>query len=255
METTLHRQLKELYADAKSEQEVQLGNYRIDVVRDNVLVEIQLGSLAAIRDKIQTLLENHRVLLVKPIIDRKHLIKLKSRGGEIISRRRSPKRGNVMSLFDELVYCTKIFPHPNLCIDVPFIEIEELRFEGQGRKRWRRKNSFQIEDQKLLTVTSIQRFVSGTDLRKLIQKKLPATFHTGHLAQATGEPRKTAQQMAYCFARMNISEQVGKEGNTLLYRFKRTRQKKNAPVFKEILPALPWAPAGENIAHARTTGP
>jgi hypothetical protein len=255
METTLHRQLKELYADARSEQEVQLGNYRIDVVRDNVLVEIQLGSLAAIRDKIQTLLENHRVLLVKPIIDRKHLIKLKSRGGEFISRRRSPKRGNVMSLFDELVYCTRIFPHPNLCIDVPFIEIEELRFEGQGRKRWRRKNSFQIEDQKLIGVTRVQRFVSGADLRKLIPKKLPSTFHTGHLAQATGEPLKKAQQMAYCFARMNISEQVGKEGNTLLYRFKTTRQKKNAPVFKDILPTLPWTPSGGNIAHARTTGP
>jgi hypothetical protein len=255
METTLHRQLKELYADENSQQEVQMDKYRIDVIRDDVLVEIQLGSLAAIRDKIQTLLKNHRVLLVKPIVDRKHLIKLKSRGGDIISRRRSPKRGNIMSLFDELVYCTKIFPHPNLCIDVPFIEIEELRFEGQGRKRWRRKNSFQIEDQKLIGVTRVQRFVSGADLRKLISKKLPSTFHTGDLAQAAGEPRKTAQQMAYCFARMNISEQVGKEGNTLLYRFKTTRPKKNTPVFKGILPALPWAPSEENIAQARTTGP
>ena len=72
---------------------------------------------------------------------------------------------------------------------------------------------------------------------------------------AIGEPRKTAQQMAYCFARMNISEQIGKEGNTLLYRFKNTRQKKNLRVFEEILPALPWAPSGENIAQARTAGP
>ncbi|MDP7040263.1 MAG: hypothetical protein QGI45_13980 [Myxococcota bacterium] len=239
METTLHRQLKDLYANENSQQEVQMGKYRIDLVRDDVLVEIQLGSLAAIRDKIQTLIKSHRVLLVKPIVDRKHLIKLKSRGGDIISRRRSPKRANIMSLFDELVYCTKIFPHPNLCIDVPFIEIEELRFAGQGRKRWRRKNSFQIEDQKLIGITGVQRFSSGADLRKLIPKKLPSTFHTGDLAQAIGEPRKTAQQMAYCFARMNISEQIGKEGNTLLYRFKNTRQKKNMRVFEEIWPVKP----------------
>ena len=238
METTLHRQLKELYADPHSQEEVQLDDYRIDVIRNDVLIEIQLGSLAAIRDKVQKLLQNHRVIIVKPVIDRKHLIKLSGPNGEVLSRRRSPKRGNVMTLFDELVYCTKLFPHPNLCIDVPFLEIEELRFKGQGRRRWRRKNNFQIEDQKLLKVTSLQRFLTGDDLRKLIRKKMPTNFHTGHLAEAIDEPRETAQQMAYCFARMNICEQVGKEGNTLIYRFKTTRQRKKSSTFRKILPSL-----------------
>ena len=62
METTLHRQLKELYADPHSRQEVPLDKYRIDVVRGDVLVEIQLGSIAAIRDKIHKLLVDHYVL-------------------------------------------------------------------------------------------------------------------------------------------------------------------------------------------------
>ena len=226
METTLHRQLKELYADPQSRQEVPLDNYRIDVVRGDVLVEIQLGSIGAIRDKLHKLLLDHYVLVVKPIIARKHLIKLNARDGEVVSRRRSPKRGTVMNLFDELVYCTRLFPHPNLCIDVPLIEMEELRFPGHGRRRRHRDNDFQVQDQRLLKVESIQRFATAADLRKLIPKELPATFHTGHLAEAIGQPRSVAQQIAYCFRHMKITKQVGKEGNAILYRFKKSRSKK-----------------------------
>ena len=39
------------------------------------LIEIQHGSLAAIRDKIRKLVENHRVLVVKPIVRQKLLVK------------------------------------------------------------------------------------------------------------------------------------------------------------------------------------
>ncbi|HEX5102455.1 MAG TPA: hypothetical protein VFV87_01505, partial [Pirellulaceae bacterium] len=60
METTLHRQLKALYAGPEARTEERLEGYRIDAVRSipggglrgRQLVEIQHGSLAAIRDKI-----------------------------------------------------------------------------------------------------------------------------------------------------------------------------------------------------------
>ncbi|MFP6574523.1 MAG: hypothetical protein VB912_05175 [Pirellulaceae bacterium] len=246
METTLHRQLKQLYTDTRSRQEVPLDNYRIDVVRGDVLVEVQLGSIAAIRDKLHKLLVDHCVLVVKPIIARKHLVKLSGRDGEVVSRRRSPKRGTIMNLFDELVYCTGLFPHPNLCIDVPLIEMEELRFPGHGRRRRQRENDFQVQDQRLLNVESIQRFATGTDLRKLIPATLPTTFHTGHLAEAIEQSRETAQQIAYCFRHMKITRQVGKEGNAILYRFKTTRSKKRPQPSTALsslsLPSLPIGP-------------
>jgi hypothetical protein len=219
METTLHHQLKQLYSDDDSRQEVQLDDYRIDVVRGNVLVEIQLGSIGAIRDKLRKLVADHFVLVVKPIIVRKTLIKLDGPQGIEVSRRQSPKRRTVMSLFDELVYCTRLFPHPNLCIDVPLIEMEEIRIPGHGRRRRRRESDFLIQDQRLLEIEYIERFATGADLRNLIPGKLPEPFHTGHLAQATGQKRDIAQQMAYCFRHMKITELVGKEGNANLYRF------------------------------------
>ena len=59
METSLHRQLKERYAVDGAEQEVRLDDYRIDVVSGDQLVEIQHGSLSAIRDKVRRLLKKH----------------------------------------------------------------------------------------------------------------------------------------------------------------------------------------------------
>ena len=90
METSLHRQLKELYADDDSQTEVQLGDFRIDAIFQDQLVEIQHGSLAAIHDKIKKLLVSHRVMVVKPIILRKQLVKCSSRGGPVVDRPQWP---------------------------------------------------------------------------------------------------------------------------------------------------------------------
>ena len=59
METSLHRDLKTLYVGQDAQFEVSLGGYRIDVMSGGHLVEIQHGSLAAIRDKVKTLLNDH----------------------------------------------------------------------------------------------------------------------------------------------------------------------------------------------------
>src|SRR5688572_31021881 len=67
--TTLFRsQLKDLYAGENARVEVRLDGFRIDVVRGDELVEIQHGSLSAIRRKIERLLKHHTVRVVKPIV-------------------------------------------------------------------------------------------------------------------------------------------------------------------------------------------
>ena len=77
-----------------------------------------------------------------------------------------------------------------------------------------------------MSVESVQRFTTAADLLQLIPSTLPATFHTGQLAEAIGQSREKAQQIAYCFRHMKITRQVGKEGNALLYRFRVPRAKK-----------------------------
>ena len=218
METSLHRQLKARYADTPDDQEVALDGYRIDAIKDDQLIEIQHGSLAAIRDKIAKLLEKHCVTVVKPIVARKNLIKLKRRGGKVVDSRLSPKRGQVLDLFDELVYFTRVFPHKRLTLEVLLVEVEELRYPGHGRRRRRGKRDFQVEDQRLLNVLETHQFRTLADLRKILPRRLPATFHTGDLAECLEIKRWVAQRIAYCLRETGAIKHVGKQGNTLLYR-------------------------------------
>jgi signal recognition particle subunit SEC65 len=217
METSLHRELKKLYAGDDAQTEVALDKYRIDAVSGKQLIEIQHGSLAAIRSKIQRLVHDHRVLVVKPIVASKLLVKQSGPQGRILSRRMSPKRGKLLDIFDELVYFTRVFPHPRLTLEIVLVEVEEWRYPGHGRRRRWRKGDHVVADQKLLSVGQSVRLRRASDLVQLVPGKLPKNFHTGHLAELAGIHRHIAQRIAYCLREMQAVEQIGKQGNALLY--------------------------------------
>lgn len=227
METSLHRELKAHYAGSAAQTEVRLGRYRIDAIDGSRLIEIQHGSLAAIRDKISALLaDRHEVLIVKPIVARKRIIRLARRGGRVVSTRLSPKRGALLDIFHELVYFTRTFPHPKLTLEVPLVEIEESRYPGQGRRRRRRRDAFQIEDQRLIEIQEVHRLARVGDLHRLLPSALPRPFHTGHLADGLQVPRWVAQRIAYCLRKMDAAREVGREGNTRLYELRRATRSK-----------------------------
>lgn len=218
METSLHRQLKSHYARPGARIEERVGRFRIDVVYRGELIEIQHSSLSAFRDKIAALLTEHRVRIVKPIVASKYLLKQKCEGGELVSRRRSPKQGTLLDIFDELVHFTRVYPHPRLTLEVVLIDIEELRFPGHGRRRRWRKNDHEVEDQRLVEVLSVTRFRTAADLCRLLPPKLPKPFHTGHIAAGLGVERWIAQRMAYCLRKIGAIETVGKERGAWLYK-------------------------------------
>jgi len=218
METTLHRQLKAHYAPDGALVERQVGRYRIDVIHGDELIEIQLGSLSAIRDKIAALVKQHQVRVVKPIVARKYLVKQKRAGGPVVSRRRSPKQGTLLDLFDELVHFTRVYPHPRLVLEVALVEIEEWRYPGHGRRRRWRRNDHQVEDQRLVSVLGVETFRTAADLCRMLPPKLPRPFHTGHIAAGLQVQRWIAQRMAYCLRETGAIKTVGKERGAWLYR-------------------------------------
>ncbi len=228
METSLHQQLKAHYAGDSGQTEVRLGRYIIDVVRDDRLIEIQHGGLSSIRDKIRALCKNHDVLVVKPIVTVKTLIKCSRKGGRVVSRRRSPKRGQLLDLFDELVHFTRAYPHPRLSIEAPLVEVEEWRYPGHGRRRRWRKNDHVVEDQRLVRITDVHRFGPRRDLLRLLPEDLAEPFDTAQLAEGLGIGRGSAQRIAYCLREMGALKPSGKRGNAILYRQVRTGGRRRA---------------------------
>jgi hypothetical protein len=219
METSLHRCLKSHYALPGAKYEEVLGRYRIDVHNGHQLVEIQHGSLASIRDKIARLVVDHQVLVVKPIVGRKTIIRLDRQEGDEVSRRLSPKQGTLLDVFDELIYFCRVFPHPQLTIDVPVVDIEETRYPGHGRRRRWRRDDHVVDDQRLVAVRSRTVLRCPADLLALLPADLPRPWHTGDLSKQAGVGRHIAQRIAYCLRHMAAAREVGKRGNARLYDF------------------------------------
>jgi hypothetical protein len=215
MESSLHRQLKELYGGSPEVCEVVVGGFRIDALAGGRLVEIQRASLGAIRNKIATLVEGHRVTLVKPIPARTLIVRRQSVRGAELSRRYSPLKRSVFHLFEELVHFGTVFPHPRLELEVVLMEQEERRI-ARAKRRFNGPD-YRVEDRLLLSVVSRHRFRTVADLAALLPVELTSPFHTQDLADAAGIPRWLAQKMAYCLARCGAIEAAGKFGRSVLY--------------------------------------
>jgi hypothetical protein len=217
MESTLHRQLKALYAPAAEHREVVLDGYRIDAVAGGRLIEIQSAPLGAIRDKVRTLLQRHDVLVVKPLAARTLIVKCLAartrRQNE--TRRYSPKRRTYLDVFEELVHFVGAFPHPRLALDVVLVDVEERRVPSRRRRRFGR--DYKVADRSLLGIEGRLSLRTPADLVALLPPELPQPFTTEHLARLAEIPRWLAQKMAYCLRQTGAVEVTGKSRNAWLY--------------------------------------
>lgn len=218
-ERGLHAGLKEWLAQPGDEFERRVDGYQIDILRGDMLIEIQTANFAALRTKLTRLLEHHKVLLVHPIPQAKWIVRQTKRGRRV-SRRKSPKRGRYENLFDELLYISHLATHPNFSC-MPVLTHQEEIWRDDGRGSWTRRH-WSISERRLLEVTGSQRFASVQEYLRLIPPTLPAPFTHKQLAAALGAPAWMATRMSYCLRKMGALKDVGKEGQALLI----------APVYK-----------------------
>jgi hypothetical protein len=129
-EKPLHEALKQWYAQPGDGQEVPVDGSVVDIVRGELLVEIQTCNFAAIRRKLEKLIVNHPVRLVYPIPCEKWILKLPYHDNAKTRRRKSPKRGAFEQVFDELVSFPGLLLNPNFSIELLLIQEEVRRYEG-----------------------------------------------------------------------------------------------------------------------------
>jgi len=211
----LHQALKDLYSVADAAQEVPLGSYVADVVHpDRVVYEIQTAGFGRLRRKLPALLATHRVVLVHPIAAVRWIHKLTDDVDTPPRPRRSPKRGRVLDLLDELVSIPELLDHPNFALEVVLVELDEFRRPA----RRRRGDGWAVVRRQLRSVIGRERFDSPDDLFRLLEQSLVEPFSTRELAEALAAPRFLAQKFAYCLRACGRIEPCGKRGNAILYR-------------------------------------
>ena len=214
-ERPLHAALKKQYAQPNDRFEVPVDGFLVDIVRGDLLVEIQTRNFAAVKQKLTSLVAQHPVRLVYPIAQEKWILKLAEDGQSHLSRRKSPKRGTLEDVFEELVSFPQLLSHPNFAVEVVFTYEEEIRWYDRTRS-WRRRR-WVTHERRLLQIVAQRLLKTPADLYALIPFSLAEPFTTHDLAMTMDRPRRLAQKMVYCLRLMGSITPAGRRGNTVLY--------------------------------------
>jgi hypothetical protein len=214
-EKPLHASLKQWYARPGDRLEVSVDGFVIDIVRDDLLIEIQTGNFSSIKWKLTNLVRDHRIRLVYPIVQEKWIVRSGTRNGKGAIRRKSPKRGRMEDLFWELVSIPQLLSNPNFSLEVLMISGEEVRRYNGAKRRVRK--GWLMEGRRLLEVLDQRSFGQSADWLRFLPDGLEL-FTTSDLASRMNTRRDLAQKMAYCLREARMIELIGKRGRANLYR-------------------------------------
>lgn len=221
-ESDLHNTLKQMYIKTYGgETEVRKGKYICDVVSENGdIFEIQTGNLGKLYPKLTSLLEENKVTLVYPLVTEK-IIETLDESGKCISRRKSPKRPDMYSLFSELTGIYPILLRSGFRLEVLSVSVTEHRIRTaepvqlNNKSRRFRKNWYKT-GKSLNELKGRKSFESGTDYLSLLPSSLEDTFCAKDLAQAGAG--KTAHEMLWVLRKMNLVTLTEKRGRSNYYR-------------------------------------
>ena len=221
MPTQLHIALQHHYAADDGLIEAWVDGFRADVLRDGVIYEIQTASIASLRRKLEILCKKHKVVLVSPQALRKTIVRIDPDTGEILSERKSPKRGSMLHVLPELMAVAELLKKKRLSLEIALTVEREVR-AADGRGSWRRKG-VSVVGHELVEVCETRRFDTPADFLALLPEDLPRKFTVADLAEALKLTSTMAGRAAYALRKMGTIRHVAKRGNAFVYERKRKR--------------------------------
>jgi hypothetical protein len=214
-EKPLHETLKRWYAEPGDRLEVTVGGFVADILRRDLIIEIQTRGFSAIKRKLETLLANHAVRLVYPIPRLKWIVRVAGDEKNPVSRRRSPRRGAYEHVFEELIRLPRLLADPNFSLELLLVEEEELR-RYDGVRGWR-KGGWVTDERRLIRVMEKRTLNTPADMLAFLPGTLAEPFSVGDVAEAMGERIALARKMVYCLRSVGCLAPVGKLANAILY--------------------------------------
>ena len=213
-ESPLHASLKTALAQPGDLLEVHVDGYVVDILRDDLIIEIQTSNFSAIARKLRDLVDRHTVRLVYPVPQDRWIVKLPRQKGDKTTRRKSPKHARFIDVFDELVSIPDLITNTNFHVDVVLTQEEEFRIFN-SKRRWRRHGWTTVE-RRLIDIVATHSLERESDYLDLLPD-LPHKFVTSDIAAGLGCSRDLAQKMAYCLRKCGLIEDVGRQGNAIVY--------------------------------------
>jgi len=217
-ENSLHASLKAWYAIEGDQIETQVDGFWIDLRRGDQLFEIQTGNFSALKRKLERLLPAYPVRVIYPLAREKWILRIAIDNGleRVLARRKSPRRGQPLDMFNELVRIASFLTRPNFSLEVLHIQQEDVWLDD-GKGSWRRKG-VSVVDRRLVGVLERDVFTTPHAYRRFPPPVLPPEFTTRELAARLGVARQRAARVAYTLRATGALAQIGKRGHSNLYR-------------------------------------
>lgn len=214
-EKTVHAVLKEYYGGGDESKEISIGGFVADAVSEDGIIEIQTRQLFRLDKKLTVLLPLCRVNIVHPIEAVKYLLTIDPDSGELISKRKSPKKLNVWHGIAELYGLRKHLNDENLTVRFPVLTVEETRLPASGKGRRRRCPKI---DKIPCEMTEEYVLRTKEDYTALIPAGLRDNFTAAEFAGLCGTDIDTARCCLNIMMTLGAVEEFGKEGRRKLWK-------------------------------------
>ncbi len=222
-ESSLHKSLKIIYSEIYDGQtEVKKYNHVYDIItKKGNAIEIQTKNLSKLLPKIyDTIQKGHNIKLVHPVI-LENTIELYDSQNNLLSKRKSPKKQNIYSIFKELTGIYEVLLNRHFSLEIVYIKMTETRMrtlenvQSQNKRRRFKKNWIKT-NKRLEEIIETKHFNSKDDYLKLLPE-LPDTFSSKDLEEKIGK-KNNPNLILWVFAHMNIIKHVESQGRKKFYR-------------------------------------
>lgn len=212
-EKTVHAVLKEYYGGGEESKEISVGSFVADVVSEAGVIEIQTRSLYRLERKLTALLPLCRVTVVYPLEKETYLLTIDPESGELLSRRKSPKKTGLWQGIAELYGIREHLKDEHLTIRFPLLTVEETRLPAAGRGRCAKKLD------RIPTALNDETILRNVgDYIDLLPKALPDSFTSAELAKLCKTNAETARRCIGTLKAVGALQECGKRGRCKLWK-------------------------------------
>ena len=215
-EKTLHQIIKYYLTLDESKHEVSIDKKIVDIYINNQIYEIQTQGFDKLRSKLEALLLNYKVTIVYPIPYIKQIY-LINEYGEIISNRKSPKKGSALEIFKELYKIKSYLKNDNLKFKIIMFNSDEYR--DQIPKKHVRSKGYKRNDQivsEIIKEYDINKEYSLVNL--LDDLNLPEVFTTEDVRKKGKVSKKTSSLVLNILSCLGYVEKIGTKNRYNVYK-------------------------------------
>lgn len=217
-EKNIHAILKNYYAPNPLAQEQRIEGFVADIFQNGKIIEIQSRNFNTMRKKLDTFLPLYDVTIVYPIAATKWVNWIDEETGEVTSRRKSPKKGNLYTIIPELYRIKTFLGHPNLHFILTFMDIEEYRLLN-GWNHTKKRGSTRHDGIPTQLINEVQ-ISTIQDFTCFLPDTLPNAFTSKDLQKTTKISVSHASTCLHILHHIGLIERIGKQGRAYLYRLK-----------------------------------